>query len=1239
MSDKNNPFFVLFPINNNRTGYKPYAMPVVYVERNRVNSDGSSVADSESISLTYYVEDAPDPAKVAGPFNQNIRIPSQALFEVDVSALDLAARQIDLRALTFYDSDSNQKTYFDAVEGDTFQYTLKGTEYTFGSNPTDQVVYYPDAYYYDLSDITIQVEELPILKTYSFIWQATYFRRIDSVSGDFKCLSADTAITAKVLQIKHPGDVHEFMFRSTPSLYFDYQNFKKSTDKTLEFYRPFADLLQDIFDEQEFLDGINQIDSIPAEYIPYLAFLIGWDLPNYPGSTDQLRRKILKQAVYLQKLKGSKRAINELFELFGFVIDLVNLHTNLEGNKYLAPDDGLDTEVQMQTDVVLSSYKAQGFGVGEVPFTYRPIRDSQVVLYAWQVKNDSLAFNSLKAVSDKLANDLESENTSPVLNEYGLLEPSFVKSIGESGNGIIGFSTVEVGVSSRSIGRTVLNSNNISYDSTTNLLSLYFDHELSVDKDSQVFVYGVYNKQKIFIPDSLSNTRTNKFDVEIIDKDGLIVDFNLLEFLLDFLFKIKAFHSLLRKIKITSRLNEVYNVIDMCVDGKDPYAPGTPLGDLQSSPAIIPMDLSGCQEDSDRGFKQSDLFLRNLILGGLEEEFQTWKALSSSDCAQTSDGQDKVKDDGCLDELTLEDCKDYDHEPDNRKTLCKEDPSQPDYCYKGRVKDSFQQKLVLTLKDRYKCQPCGPSLGDGVYWEQNGPLSSVNIAPLSLHYSVDSYLSDKSLNSDKTKVTNYFNLNIEKDNLGFPSHRFITMFQLKNDYNYTKQAIASGRSRDYSRKRPWDDTPICGTYDDLNAQLIEKTNGDQQLIWDDENLIYEGNGLLPDIPSLDDHCTDPTDDKVVTHKLYQYAEPSHPSLTFENTDFIQTEFIDTDTLPTGSIFQSTCEVDNSDFVGGYPSSFDCVSATATTFEDGDTTTDIYKFCSEGNNPTCEYGYLDRSAIAATLAIPSAGSSPRDDARYFGNSMIYINNNNPEYKYYVPYRLDCECYNDTCDITNSITDGQETSCNAAYITDSNGNLDVGCDKINMDLAVSLQETMCLCSRITDNDLPSLFCLNKSCSIPDEGHFVYKDSYNIIYEVEWVIAEDTMDISVVTKDPRIPGVEPDGYVINSQSGTRIFRKGIITIIRKIIKFTADSYYIDAEGSEISVDYYQENTVCNEEPFDNPFSYDINCAIKDAVEMLYTDGPSWQSYDDPTASEYVWASSDSTAGTENADDLIWT
>lgn len=1222
---RNNPHFILFPTNINRTGYQPFALPVLYVEPRRIDENGNGIDGSQAISIRYYVVDAPDPARVNGPFNQNVRIPDESLFDIILNQSDLAQRQLDVSGLQFYGSDGSPKNFSDVIEGDEFEYNMSGP--IVGSTPTSRVIYYPDAYYYDLSDISIDVDQLIKPKHYLFVWESVYFRRLSTASGDLKCITGEQGLSQLMLDVNHPGDVHEQMFRMTPMLYFDFERNTVKDDPTLKFYRPFADLLQDIFDEQGFLDGVNQIDTIPAEYIPYLAFLIGVDLPNFPGTTDSLRRSILRRGTELQKLKSSRRVLVELFDMFGFIVDIVNLYASLDGNSYLSPNNGLNSKLVTQTDLVVNDYDATGFGLGLVPLIYRPRRNSQVSLHAWIVEDGSTKYNELLDISNGLSNNLESENIDgSSFNVNGVLEPSFVNDIGISGGGIIGYSTVIVGKTDGSSGRPVLNSNNIFYNESTNALNLNFDHELGVDVNGKVFIFASYERNKITIPNSLSNTRTNKFDVEFISKQGLTIDFNLLQFLLDFVFNLKGFHSILRKIKVPIENFDVYGVTDTCVDGKDPFAAGTALGDLQSSPAVIPIDLS-CQEDDDRGFSSADTILRKAILDGLEEEFQAWKALSPDDCGITPNGQDKVVDDGIIDSVTDNDLPDYDHEVDDRQTLCGSNPQKLDYCYKGRVGDNLKQILVLPSVDRYSCNPCGPGLGDVVYWEESNrvDIDGQNRGLLrrrilnrqngsTLHYT-DTPFFDKL--SKNTLAITPVNVNIEKDNLGYPSHRFLGMGNLENDYNFTDETISIGCfDRSEVLKRPWDEVDECGFPNLLNARLVD-IGGNQELIWDEEELVYYGNGIESDIPSLSDHNTSVSDGRIITHKVYQNSSASHPSLAFDSTTFTDDETIDTSSVITGPIFDSNCLTTNEDYVGGYPSSYGLVSAVKTTFVDGDTD-DQFVF---SDDETVGISTLNRVEIANNLCIGYSTDITGIEARFFGNSMEYIDSNNTHYRYYVPLRMDCGCLNSSCG-TDDPTGVDGISCNDQYLYDNEGNIDPDCDKLELDLSISLSDTITLCDRISDHDLNDLFCLNEECDTPTSGSFVYKDDYDIIYKVEWLLMEDMMDITVITKDPRIPNEDEDGFVINENGSIKIFRKGVITTVRQIIKIDNGGSYIDAEGSDIVVDYFQSNISCGEKQFDKPFAYGVDCALQSNVEVLVTDGPRWISYDGADSSfEYDW------------------
>jgi hypothetical protein len=1068
---RNNPFFELFPLNNARTGYRPFSMPVVYIEPRRLDSNGNGIADSAALNVRYKVVNAPDPALVNGPFNQNLRIPDQSLFEIELTQTELQNKLIDIKKYTFYDSDGNSRTYEQAEEGDTFEYTLVGTTSTIDSNPTSSLTYYPDAYYYDLSDVEMDVSQLPLPKMYYFLWESIYFRRYATLVNDLKCISDEIGLSQITLYVNHPGDVHHFMYNSTPNHYFNYEGFKLEDDATLKFYRPLADALQDIYDEQNLLNGINHIRSIPSEYIPYLSYLIGWDLPNFPGTTDEIKRTVLRRGSELQKLKGSKRVINELFETFGYTVDIINLWTSLDGNSLLKPGEDLSVVNLTQTDLSLSDYTADGFGVGDVPFVHRPVRDSQVVLYAWLATEGSTKYDQLLELAENLSDDLEFANTvGTILNSEGYLEPAFVNTIGKTvSNGITGYSRVVVGASSTSVGRPVINHRNVSYNSVENILSLYFDHDMSIETDQKIFIFAVYERNKIIIPDELSNTRSNKFEIEILDRsDGQPADFDLLISLLEFLFKLKSFHSLLRKIIAVTRFYEVYNTIDMCIDGEDVLSSGTPLGDLKAPPATLRIeeacdnilttqdsafDISTtdgitllltsteCPECVEEfGFTDSEINLKNTILNGLEEEFQAWKSLSATGCEYTSRGQDKVAD---ITDQT--DQPNYDYDTDERETICEDGFPDVDFCYKGRVKDELTISPVNRNDEIYTFEPCGISLGDVIYWQKNQYNNPLNFNPdyTKLYSTQSSYLNNRNLSDDNTLTgLNYINVNIDIDNLGFPSHRFIRLNDLENDYNYTQAAVNDGYDRDIVRKRPWDTNGNCGRTDHLNAYLVQYS-GYQELVWDDENLVYTGNGIEPDIPSLSDHtigCQDDASvecDPIVTHAVYQYAEQSHPAISLDSIIESDYEFVDTDSLPTGAIFKSVC-LDGSnagiDYISGYPALINWQDSVSTTFEDGGSIV-----VTDG---TAEE--FDRSAISDAFGLPQFSSSTVDRARFFFNSMIYVDENDIEYKYYIPYRLDCGCLNDWCSV-----DSAEYGC-SDQLFDSDGYLDPDSDKLEIEL---------------------------------------------------------------------------------------------------------------------------------------------------------------------------------------------
>ena len=97
------------------------------------------------------------------------------------------------------------------------------------------------------------------------MWETKYYKRIILDPALFHgrefCIDKDQiGVSQYKMIINHPGEVHNEMFKKTPPFYFDNdvaQGINLSDNSILEFYRPFADILQDLFDEAEFKDEIS----------------------------------------------------------------------------------------------------------------------------------------------------------------------------------------------------------------------------------------------------------------------------------------------------------------------------------------------------------------------------------------------------------------------------------------------------------------------------------------------------------------------------------------------------------------------------------------------------------------------------------------------------------------------------------------------------------------------------------------------------------------------------------------------------------------------------------------------------------------------------------------------------------------------------------------------------------------------------------------------------------------------
>lgn len=915
LSDKHQPSFVMWPLQNARTAYRPVYLPVILVVPHARDSTGRGIMDSNVWNVTFMIEEAPGRARVAGYEYRGIYIPELERFRVDVTAKQLAARKINLPAQRYEDVDGNEVDFENATDQDFLIYTTEN------GSLTDRVQFTPHADYYDLSTIEIETNDLQPLGKYVISWNANYYRRVITANGELFCIDTSVdRLARRAIVFDHPGVIHQEMLEKTPA--FIYEDFYDN-DPHAQFYRPFADALQDLHDESGFLESINHIDYIQANHIPYLAHLIGWDLPYFPGATDAMRRRALRNARRLQALKGSRRAIRELFDIFGYTIDIINCWYREDGLEYIAPDEdptiGLTSDIVCRAEPMLVDYATDGFGEITVPLLYRP--EGNMTVEAWLVKTTSPLYANLKSLADSYE-DLEGGTCATDPDGYQI--SSVLHGQLASGS-VVGYSQVLVnqdahGLTSNQTGFGPINEYGIRYQGFQNTLQLTFDRYLQFESDEKLFVFVTYEREKVTVPTKLMDYRSNRFDIRILEEaHGTDVDPSVLEFLLGFIIRLKAFHSLLRKIIFTLTLEDVYNVTDFCVGGENIQAAGTDAGEQQVPPAIIPTETTAveCNEESlSRNFKDADLDYRARVLAGLEAEFQAWKDLdgrfaiseedyakyqplsnimfpveygdSDGECDWTWRGQDRKLYDPDFDP---------DHDVDVRAPACDLTGNIDDYCYQGRVKDELATELSIPLTDTWRCKPCALGMGNGFYYvystdiaewcNATGCIDLTDISNLrrsmlegllvrvlafggQLRYTNKAALDDTHVNPKDNVAVRRPSLGIEKDNLMIPGHRPITMGNLLNDFTHPTWTL-----------RPWDDILHVHCAEDapanvtMDSEIVIDTNGDEQLSYDPNvPLIYYGNGRVPDIPSLSDHTWQGTTEPLVTHKIFTTAPTS-----------------------------------------------------------------------------------------------------------------------------------------------------------------------------------------------------------------------------------------------------------------------------------------------------------------------------------------------------------------------------
>ncbi len=142
---------------------------------------------------------------------------------------------------------------------------------------------------------------------------------------------------------------------------------------------------------------------------------------------------------------------------------------------------------------------------------------------------------------------------------------------------------------------------------------------------------------------------------------------------------------------------------------------------------------------------------------------------------------------------------------------------------------------------------------------------------------------------------------------------------------------------------------------------------------------------------------------------------------------------------------------------------------------------------------------------------------------------------------------------------------------------------------------------------------------------EGHILFKDEYDTLYNVDWRTVSGVIDFTSTVGQPFVWGKSRTGFM---RDGV-LFRRGIVTITRQVLRPFSGGYEIVAEGSSQYEDDIQMNFPCQTGPTD-PFKYHLDRFLVDELAITVTDGSRWADpdlFDDDEADAFmVWGELDS-------------
>ena len=123
----------------------------------------------------------------------------------------------------------------------------------------------------------------------------------------------------------------------------------------------------------------------------------------------------------------------------------------------------------------------------------------------------------------------------------------------------------------------------------------------------------------------------------------------------------------------------------------------------------------------------------------------------------------------------------------------------------------------------------------------------------------------------------------------------------------------------------------------------------------------------------------------------------------------------------------------------------------------------------------------------------------------------------------------------------------------------------------------------------------------------GNINWIDEYGTIYETVWETIGNVIDITTITKTPYVWGEADSGFV----SDNVVYRRGIVSIVRQVLRPEVDGYTIVAEGGSSYIDIFPTTFPCTK--IKTNFKYYLDDIISDTVDMLVSDGNGWTDVSD--------------------------